>query len=242
MIKSYRPKQRISAKTRPAISTQKNLKIAEKDISPHSTKHSAPSAHTPTNKNMLSQAEHKKSETSAMLSTSSLEDEEIIQMTNSVKNQVLSGMEELKSTSNAYIHKNSLLQQEVEQIQDNFWNVKNNVNDIYWESYKSKDSMMKVKNFFETPKQRTMEDVDFDLSSVQSENYEEVFGRLKTLQGQILEMKQQIESNEIAIKNKEVENNELINTVYRLRNSLNGENLSCEREESHSSCTQCSLF
>lgn len=247
MLKNFKPNQKAGVKSKSKlILPKKPGKSLDKEISPKSTKHSTPSANTPTSKNKGNFKHDKeiKDITAEGQSDSSNDAEEIVRTTDSIKAKILESLKVLKNANMEYMNQNQLLHEEVDSFQESFKNVRNEVSEILWESNKSKEELSRIRVIIESPKSRLKEEpmLDFDLSPVKLPNEDIMVETLKHLQSEISDMKKKIESNEKELEAKSSQNSELRSTVLRLKDSLFTESLTLQGEESHIACSNCLLF
>ncbi|OMJ87546.1 hypothetical protein SteCoe_10723 [Stentor coeruleus] len=247
MLKTLKTKQKtaVKSKSKPS-SAKKPGKALDKEISPKSTKQSTPSSSTPTNKSRVVSRQDKlnKGDPAEYTSESDADAEDIIKATDSMKAKVLDSLKVFKDANSEYMNQNQLLHEEVDNFQEGFKNVKNEVSEILWESSKSKEELSRIRVIMESPRSRIKEDqiLDLDFSSVKLPNEEALYETLKTLQDEIDEMRKKIENNEKEIQEKDLQNSELRSVVFKLRDSLMTETITLEAEDTHVPCTGCLLF
>lgn len=243
MLTKSKPKSK-TIKTK-SLKPKKSANSIEKEISPKSTKQSTPASNTPTNKKIKTKPEKTfKTDHLNISSDTSMDASQIIKETDLMKAKVLEFLEIFKNANKDYINQNTVLLNEVDNIQEEFITVKNEVSEILWESGKSKEELSRMKLIIESPKSRVREDeiLDFDLSSVRSQRDGNLYKALNSLQQEITQMREKIELNELEIREKDFENSELKSIAFRLRDSLMTETLTIETDENHPTCTVCSLF
>ncbi|OMJ76040.1 hypothetical protein SteCoe_23173 [Stentor coeruleus] len=247
MLKTLKTKQKttVKSKSKPN-STKKPGKTLDKEFSSKSTKQSTPSSNTPTNKSRVLSRQDKlnKGDPADYTSESDPDAEDIVKATDSMKEKVLDSLKVFKDVNSEYMNQNQLLHEEVDNFEEGFKTVKNEVSEILWESSKSKEELSRIRVIMETPRSKIKEDqiLDLDFSSVKLPNEEALYETLKKLQDEIDEMRGKIENNEKEIQEKDLQNSELRSVVFKLRDSLMTETLVLEAEDNHIPCTGCLLF
>ena len=244
MLTNSKSNSKTSEKPKTKQKTSKKSPKIEKELSQKSLKQSTPSSSTPTHKKTLSnQINTKINQKNLNLSSeSSKTTVEIIKETNLIQENVCSLLEILKNANQEFIFQNSEFHNTVENLENRFLALKTEVKETLCESNKSKEILKKSLIKIFKKKAQKSENLNFDKSLIENSKNRILYKTLDYLKEEILEMKEKIENNEKKLREKEIENCELMKTADKLRESLSTESFIIETEEIKPPCIGCFLF
>ena len=185
-----------------------------------------------------------------------------------VKTQIIKSLQLFKLASQEYITQNTLLEKEVENFEVEFDQVKTEVSEILMESSKSKLELCEIKKKFqrsteaeeiqrsrrnsakcerfkeEQVKQVEVpeESLDLEVSERNGENRVVLRQRVEEIRREVRDIKIQLENGEEEIRETEIENTELRNITFKLKENLCSEPLSLEYGDQRVGCKSCWIF
>ena len=167
--------------------------------------------------------------------SNSLIDEEALDIkktTEILAREIQNKLSEYKDSNKVHLEKKQKILNEVKVCQNEFQNMRDSVGEVLIEANKTKEELRNIREKieFET----------FNDCETSSFNYfkDPVFEQLDSLKNSIEFMNQRLSYTEKELQIKNLENQELKNTLFMLKESIL-ENTALEREEVHSGCQAC---
>ena len=184
-------------------------------------------------------------------SSDSLDSSEFQRETRDIKFQILESLQLFKATTQEYLDQNGVLEQEVDQFESEFRQVRTEVSEILMESSKSKQDLFEIRKKMQTslsrgeysPKQLIFEQsLNLEQSVQDRDRKRNLVKKVEGIKKEIREIKEIMVNNEEEVRESEAENTELRNITLKLRENLACEPLVIEDSGEKLGCTVCLLF